>query len=52
MVNAVKRSLATYLLRMIQDTELAARLYNDTNGDGFQTLLGMEVHALSTVTGQ
>jgi len=51
-VNAVNRSLATYLLRMIQDTELAARLYNDTDGDGFQMLLGMEAHALSTVTGQ
>jgi len=51
-VNAVNRSLATYLLRMIQDTELAARLYNDTHGDGFQMLLGMEAHALSTVTGQ
>jgi len=51
-VNAVNRSLATYLLRMIQDTELAARLYNDIHGDGFQMLLGMEAHALSTVTGQ
>jgi len=51
-VNTVNRSLATYLLRMIQDRELAARLYNDTNGDGFQMLLGMEAHALSTVTGQ
>jgi len=33
-VNAVKRSLATYLLRMIQDTELAARLYNATTPTG------------------
>jgi len=51
-VDKVNRSLATYLLRMIQDTELAARLYNDTHGDGFQMLLGMEAHAKSTVTGQ
>ena len=51
-VNAVNRSLATYLLRMIQDTELAARLYNDNNGDGFQMLLGLEKHALSMMTGQ
>jgi len=51
-VNTVNRSLATYLLRMIQDAELAARLYNDNNGDGFQMLLGLEKHALSMMTGQ
>jgi len=51
-VNAVNRSLATYLLLMIQDAELAARLYNDTHGDGFQMLLRMEAHAKSTMTGQ
>jgi len=34
-VTTVNRSLAMFLLRMIQDTKLAARLYDDTNGDGF-----------------
>jgi len=51
-VTTVNRSLATYLLRMIQDTELAVRLYDDTKGDGFKMLLGMEKYALLMVTGQ